>query len=71
MLAGCVAYPKFSRPAKDTVLRKFAKAALDAGTDVMLSRKAAQAAARMISFVPEVATADPLWYPPDGLSLYQ
>lgn len=52
------------------MLRQFAEAAIDAGRDVELSWKAAEAADRVASLVPEAANADPLWSPPDGLPLY-
>lgn len=56
---------------KETVLQQIAKAALDAGTDVALSWKAAPAAARLAFVVPKVAMADQLRSPPEGLVLYR
>lgn len=56
--------------ARESLLRKFAKAALDAGMDVELSWKA-DAAARLASLVTRMAIADLLWSPPDRLPLYK
>lgn len=57
--------------AKRAVMRLFAKADLDAGTDAESGGEAAQAAIKGATLVPEVATADSLWSPPDKLALYQ
>lgn len=46
------------------------KAALDAGTDAELNRKATEAAVMLAILVLEMVTVDPLLSPPDGLLLY-
>lgn len=56
--------------AKEGVVRQFAEAAFDAGTDVELSGNAAEAAVKVAFLVPEVASADPLWSSLNGLLLY-
>lgn len=55
---------------KEGVVRPCAKAALSPWTDVGLSEKAAEAAVRVASLVPEVRTTDRLWSPSDRVSLY-
>lgn len=71
VLVWCETDPEYFRVAKKTVLRQFAKAAFDAGSDIELRWKAPQAVAKVASLIPEIAVADTLWSPPDGLSLFQ
>lgn len=52
------------------MLRKFAKAAVHAGTEVQLSREVAETTAVVASLVLEVAAADQLEFFPDWLLLY-
>lgn len=59
MFVGCEANPECFPVAEETVLKQIAKAALVAGTDVKLSWRAAQAAARVSFLVPEIAIVDP------------
>lgn len=56
---------------KTAVLKRFVKAALDAWTDAELSGEVAEASVKVVSWVPEMGTADPLWSPPDGLPLHR
>lgn len=57
--------------AKETVLREFAKAALDAYTDVQVNGKAAEAAFMVAFLMLEMRAASSLKSPQDGLRLYQ
>lgn len=56
---------------RETVVRRFGKAALNAERTVELSAEAAVAAVRVTFLVPKTVTTDPLWILPDGLLLYQ
>lgn len=71
VFAECKADLKCFRVTKEAAVRRFAKAALDSETDVELNGKAAEAAVKVAFLVPEAATADSLWSPPDGLRLFQ
>lgn len=57
--------------AKKALVGQFARAGLNVGTDAELREEAAEAAAKMASFVPEVTIADLLWSPPGDPLLYQ
>lgn len=57
--------------AKEAVVGRLAKAALNAETNVQLDRKAADAGVKKPSLEPEAVTADRVWSPPDGLALYR
>lgn len=69
--AGCKAYLKCFRVAKEAVVRQFAKAALDAETDVGLSAKAAEGVVKVANLVPDVATAVFQWSLSEEPPLYQ
>lgn len=60
VLFGFQADPKYFFVARESVLRQFAKAALDAGTDDELSWELTEAAARVTFLLPEMAIADAL-----------
>lgn len=69
--AGCVAGQGRFSVVNEVAIRQFVKAALDPATKAELSCKAAMAAVEVAFLVPDVATADPLWYLSDELLLYQ
>lgn len=71
VFVGCAANLKGFRKAREAVVRRSAKAALDDEVSPELSEEAAKAAVRVASLMPQAATADPRWSPPDELSLYQ
>lgn len=66
----CRPDPECFRQAKGLWLRQFSKATLGTSLDVRLCREKNEAAEAVAGFVPEVAAADPLWSPSDGLLLY-
>lgn len=57
--------------AKEVMVRYFAKAAMDAGTDHGRSGEVAETAIKVASQLPEVPAADPLWAPPGASLLHQ
>lgn len=70
MFEGCEPDPECFHMAKQVLLGQFAKVALDAGTDVISSGEDSEAAEAVARLVSEMAAADPLWSPPDQLTLY-
>lgn len=61
--------PKLFRLEKEVLLKKFAKAAIDASTSVSLSGQRSETAEVATELVPDVAEAEPLWSPPYELPL--